>query len=89
MEPREPTVDETAGINGWNSMTEAERTQSLENTGWKSGGTYTPSAADAWAEHKKRMGQGAPTPATGGGNRGAPPRSSASRYDARTSAGAR
>ncbi len=42
----------------WNSLTEAERAQALEAAGWKSGGTSTPSAADAWDVHKKRMGLG-------------------------------
>jgi len=55
MEPRESTADERAGIEWWNSLTEAERARALEDAGWKSGGTYTPSAADAWAEHKRRM----------------------------------
>jgi hypothetical protein len=39
----------------WNSMTEAERAKALEAAGWKSGGTWTPSAADAWREHKRRL----------------------------------
>ena len=51
-----PTADEIAGMQWWNSMTEAERAQALEAAGWKSGGTWTPSAADAWATHKKRFG---------------------------------
>jgi hypothetical protein len=53
---RKPTADELAGIEWWNSMTEAERAQALEATGWKSRGTWTPSAADAWATHKQRFG---------------------------------
>jgi hypothetical protein len=53
---RKPTADELAGIQWWNSMTEAERAKALEAAGWKSGGTWTPSAADAWALHKKRLG---------------------------------
>jgi hypothetical protein len=36
-------------------MTEEERAKALEAAGWKSGGTWTPSAADAWAEHKKKL----------------------------------
>jgi hypothetical protein len=57
MDPRQPTVDEQAGIQWWNSMTEAERVQALEAAGWKSGGTWTPSAADAWAHYKKNRGE--------------------------------
>jgi len=59
MEPRPPTADERAGMEWWNSMTEAERAEALEAAGWRSGGTWntwTPSAADAWAQHKKRLG---------------------------------
>jgi hypothetical protein len=56
MEPREPTADEGAGMEWWNSMTEAERAKALEAAGWRSGGTWTPSAADVWALHKKRQG---------------------------------
>jgi hypothetical protein len=51
---QEPTIDERAGMNWWNSLTEAERTQALKAAGWRSGGTWTPSAADAWAHHKAR-----------------------------------
>jgi hypothetical protein len=51
-----PTADELAGIEWWNSMTEAERAKALEAAGWKSGGTWTPSVADAWVAHKKRFG---------------------------------
>jgi hypothetical protein len=40
----------------WNSLTEAERAKALEAAGWKSGGTWTPSAADAWALHKNAIG---------------------------------
>jgi hypothetical protein len=54
MESREPTVDEAAGMEWWNSLTEAERAKALEAAGWKSGGTQTPSAADAWAHYKKK-----------------------------------
>jgi len=45
------------GITWWNSLTEPERAQSLEVAGWKPGGTYTPSAADAWDafKHRARM----------------------------------
>jgi hypothetical protein len=53
MDPRHPTADEQAGMQWWNSMTEAERAQALEAAGWKAGGTWTPSAADAWAHYKK------------------------------------
>jgi hypothetical protein len=56
MEPRQPTADEVAGMEWWNAMTEAERASALEAAGWKSGGSSTPSAADAWAAHKKRLG---------------------------------
>ena len=55
MDPRQPTADEQAGMQWWNSMTEAERAQALEAAGWKPGGTWTPSAADAWAQHKKTL----------------------------------
>jgi hypothetical protein len=58
MEPRQPTFDELPGMQWWNSLTEAERAQALEAAGWKPGGASTPSAADAWAQHKKRMGLG-------------------------------
>jgi hypothetical protein len=51
---QEPTIDERASMNWWNSLTEAERTQALKAAGWRSGGTWTPSAADAWAHHKAR-----------------------------------
>jgi len=54
--PQPPTADEIAGINWWNSMTEVQRAEALELAGWKSGGTWTPSAADAWAAHKQRFG---------------------------------
>jgi hypothetical protein len=53
---RTPTADELAGIQWWNSMTEVERAKALEAAGWKSGGTWTPSAADAWTVHKQRFG---------------------------------
>jgi hypothetical protein len=48
-------------MNWWNSLSELERAQALKAAGWKSGGTWTPSPADAWAAHQRRMGQGAPT----------------------------
>jgi hypothetical protein len=51
--PQQPTADELAGMQWWNSMTEAERAQALAAAGWRSGGTHTPSAADAWAHHKR------------------------------------
>jgi hypothetical protein len=35
MDPRSPTADEQAGMQWWNSMTEAERAQALEAAGWK------------------------------------------------------
>jgi hypothetical protein len=53
--PQQPTADEIAGMQWWNSMTEAERAKALEAAGWRSGGTWTPSAADAWALYKKRL----------------------------------
>lgn len=55
-ESRQATADERAGMEWWNSMTEAERAEALKAAGWRSGGTWTPSAADAWALHKKRLG---------------------------------
>jgi hypothetical protein len=51
---RHPTADELAGMQWWNSMSEAERAAALKTAGWKAGGTSTPSAAEAWAEHKRR-----------------------------------
>jgi hypothetical protein len=57
MESRSPTAHEIAGMLWWNSMTEVERTRALEDAGWKSGGTWTPSAADAWAHYKKNHGE--------------------------------
>jgi hypothetical protein len=56
MEPRPPTADEQAGIDWWNGLTEAQRREALCAAGWRSGGTWTPSAADAWALHKSRLG---------------------------------
>jgi hypothetical protein len=56
-ESRVPTADEIAGMRWWNSMTEAERAQALEAVGWKSGVTWTPSAAEAWAHYKKTRGE--------------------------------
>jgi hypothetical protein len=56
LKERQPTADELAGIQWWNSMTEVERAKALEAAGWKSGGTWTPSAADAWTIHKQRFG---------------------------------
>lgn len=52
-EKRPPTADELAGIAWWNSLSEPERATALKAAGWKSGGTFTPSAADAWAWHKQ------------------------------------
>lgn len=55
--PQQPTADEIAGMQGWNTMTEAERAKALEAAGWRSGGHVdTPSAADARALHKKLLG---------------------------------
>jgi hypothetical protein len=54
---QEPTVDECAGISWWNSLSEQERSHALVAAGWKSGATWTPSAADAWAYHKGSRGQ--------------------------------
>ncbi len=60
METRRPTAKEQAGIQWWNSLTEAERAAALKAAGWKSGGAWTPSAADAWTVHKMRSGLGGP-----------------------------
>ena len=57
-ETRQPTADEKAGMEWWNSMPAAERDEALRSAGWRSGGTYPPSAADAWALYKKRIGIG-------------------------------
>jgi len=54
---QEPTTDERAGMNWWNTLSELERSQVLVAAGWKSGATGTPRAADAWAYHKKSIGQ--------------------------------
>jgi hypothetical protein len=54
---QEPTTDERAGMNWWNSLSELERSQVLVAAGWKSGAAWTPSAADAWAYHKMSRGQ--------------------------------
>jgi len=54
---QEPTTDERAGMNWWNSLSEPERSQALVAAGWKSGATWTPSAADAWSFHRKSRGQ--------------------------------
>jgi len=61
---REPTADDLAGMKWWNDMTVAERAKALEAAGWKSGDTWTPSAADAWAFHKKRTQAGKILPFT-------------------------
>jgi len=50
-----PTM-KAAGMEWWNSLTESERTKALENAGWRSGGAWTPSAADAWALQKLVLG---------------------------------
>ena len=48
--PTKPlTADEIATMVWCNSMMEAERAKELELAGRLSGGTWTPSAADAWA----------------------------------------
>ena len=57
-ETRQPTADEKAGMDWWNAMTQAERDEALRSAGWRSGGTVTPSAADAWALYKIRIGLG-------------------------------
>jgi hypothetical protein len=54
---KEPTIDERAGMRWWNSLSEQERSQALVAAGWKAGAAWTPSAADAWAYHKKSRGQ--------------------------------
>jgi hypothetical protein len=54
MAPREPTADEAEGIRWWNGLTEPERAKALADAGWVSGAAWTPSAADAWAFHKKK-----------------------------------
>ena len=54
---QEPTMDERAGISWWNSLSEQERGEALVAAGWRSGAAWTPSAADAWAYHKKSRGQ--------------------------------
>jgi hypothetical protein len=50
---KEPTMDERAGMTWWNSLSEQERGGALVAAGWRSGATWTPSAADAWAYHKE------------------------------------
>jgi len=54
---QEPTTDERAGMNWWNSLSELERSQALVAAGWRSGATWTPSAADAWSFRRKSRGQ--------------------------------
>ncbi len=54
---QEPTTDERAGMHWGNSLSELKRSQALVAAGWKTGATWTPSAADAWAYHKKSRGQ--------------------------------
>jgi len=54
---QEPTIDERAGMTWWNSLSEQDRSRALVAAGWKSGAAWTPSAADAWAYHKKFRGQ--------------------------------
>ncbi len=48
---REVTADETEGMRWWNSLTVPERSAALDQAA-----AYgdVPSAADAWAEHKRR-----------------------------------
>ena len=53
--PRQPTADEIAGMQWWNSLTEVQRAEALELAGWKSAGTWTPSVADAWTAYKERL----------------------------------
>lgn len=53
--PRPPTADEIAGMHWWNSLTEDQRAEALELAGWKSGGTWTRSVADAGTSHKRRF----------------------------------
>jgi hypothetical protein len=40
MQSREPTANEAAGMEWWNSLTETERAKALEAAGWKPGGTW-------------------------------------------------
>jgi hypothetical protein len=49
---RKPTIDELAGMQWWNSLSESGRAKALRDAGWKSGEAWTPSAADAWTHHK-------------------------------------
>jgi len=58
---RKPTADELAGMQWWNSLSEAGRAKALRDAGWKSGEAWTPSAADAWAHHKKTTDSMPPT----------------------------
>jgi hypothetical protein len=51
--PRQPTAEELAGMQWWNSLSETERADALNRAG---DGSHIPSAADAWALHKKTTG---------------------------------
>ena len=46
---RKPTIDEQAGIDWWNGLTEPERLHALK----AAGAANVPSAADAWAAYKR------------------------------------
>lgn len=50
-EDREPTADERAGIDWWNSLSERERADWLRRAS-------SAKPADAWAEHKRISGNG-------------------------------
>jgi hypothetical protein len=52
-EDRKPTADELAGMQWWNSLSEAQRATALRDAGWQPSGLGTPSVADAWAHYKK------------------------------------
>jgi hypothetical protein len=51
---RDPTTDEQAAIAWWSTLTQTERAEALERTGWKADGSDTPSVADAWMVFKLR-----------------------------------
>jgi hypothetical protein len=59
--PRQPTADERAGMEWWNSLTEPERIDALNRAG---DGGHIPSVADAWAFHKGRLSRSTPMPET-------------------------
>jgi hypothetical protein len=52
-EDRKPTADELAGMQWWNSLSEAQRATALRDAGWQPSGLGTPSVAAAWAHYKK------------------------------------